>query len=144
MTSHEFKARHRSNNKAFLRERRLPFSLVLVLIMRNSVKSLQNVVNEAMTWLERPTVTASAYSQARYKLKHTAFIELNQAAVVETLYADQDYQRFWGFRVLAVDGSKLVLPDYEAIRAEFGTIAWGSSTTGKANIVSLAYSNPRS
>lgn len=131
MTSHEFKARHRSNNKAFLRERRLPFSLVLVLIMRNSVKSLQNVVNEAMTWLERPTVTASAYSQARYKLKHTAFIELNQAAVVETLYADQDYQRFWGFRVLAVDGSKLVLPDYEAIRAEFGTIAWTNGKTSE-------------
>lgn len=131
MTADEFKARYRSNIKAFLRERRLLFSLVLVLVMRNSVKSLQNVVNEAMTWLEKPTVTASAYSQARYKLKHTAFIELNRAAVVETLYADDDYQKFWGFRVLAVDGSKLVLPDHEAIRAEFGTIAWTSGKTSE-------------
>lgn len=97
--------------------------------MRNSVKSLQNVVNEAMTWLGQRPVTASAYSQARYKLKHTAFIELNQAAVVETLYGDGDYQRFWGFRVLAVDGSKIILPDNQATREEFGTIAWTSGKT---------------
>jgi hypothetical protein len=99
--------------------------------MRNSVKSLQNVVNEAMTWLGQRPVTASAYSQARYKLKHTAFIELNQAAVVETLYGDGDYQRFWGFRVLAVDGSKLVLPDNQAMREAFGTIAWTSGKTAE-------------
>ena len=102
--SDEFKSRHRHDDKAFTRERRLPFALMMVLIMRNSVKSLQNVVNEAMTWLDLPPVTASAYSQARYKLKHTAFIELNQTAVVDNLYGDGDYQRFWG--VPAVDDSK--------------------------------------
>lgn len=95
------------------------------------MKSLQNVVNEAMTWLGQRPVSASAYSQARYKLKHTAFIELNQAAVVDNLYGDGDYQRFWGFRVLAVDGSKLVLPDTEAIREEFGTIAWTNGKTAE-------------
>ena len=73
-------------------------------------------------------MSASALSQARYKLKHTAFIELNQTAIVDTLYGDDDYLRFWGFRVLAIDGSKFVLPDNAAIREEFGTIAW---STGK-------------
>ena len=57
-----------------------------------------------MNWLSHDPVTASAYSQARYKLKHSAFIELNQKAVVDTLYVDDDYQRFWGYRLLAVDG----------------------------------------
>ena len=94
--------------------------------MRNSVKSLQNVVNEAMTGLEQPPVTASAYSQARYKLKHTAFIELNQDAVVQTQYGDGDYLRFWGFRLLAIDGSRITLPDNQAMREEFGTIAWAN------------------
>lgn len=94
------------------------------------MKSLQNILNEAMTWLDLAPVTASAYSQARYKLKHTAFIELNREAVVATLYSDNDYRTFWGFRVLAVDGSKLVLPDSEEVREEFGTIAW---STGKAS-----------
>ena len=119
-----FKSRHRKTTKAFTRTRSLPFALVMVLIMRKSLKSLQNVVNEAMTCLDQSPVTASAYSQARYNLKHTAFIELNQTAIVETVYSDDQYLRFWGFRVLAVDGSKIVLPDNKEIREEFGTIAW--------------------
>lgn len=128
MESEDFKKRHRAGENDFTRLRSLTFALVLVLVMRKSVKSLQNVVNEATTWLKELPVTASAYCQARYKLKHTAFIELNQKAIVGTLYTDGDYQTFWGFRVLAVDGSKLVLPDSEEVREEFGTIAW---TTGK-------------
>ena len=39
------------------------------------------------------------------------------------LYDDDDCQSFWGFRVLAINGPKLVLPDTAAIRDEFGTIA---------------------
>jgi hypothetical protein len=123
-----FKNRHRESSKAFTRVRGLPFALMLVLILRKSVKSLQNIVNEAMTCLGAAPVTASAYSQARYKLKHTAFIELNRTAVVETLYGDDQYRTFWGFRVLAVDGSKLILPDSADVRETFGTIAW---TAGK-------------
>jgi Transposase DDE domain len=123
-----FKNRHRQTAKDFTRVRRLPFGLLMVLMMRKSVKSLQNLLNEAMSWLEQSPVTASAYSQARHKLKHTAFIELNQTAIVKTLYSDGNYQRFLGFRLLAVDGSKLVLPDTENLRDAFGTIAW---TTGK-------------
>jgi hypothetical protein len=124
----EFKGRHREKQKDFTQMRSLPFALVLVLGSRKSMKSLQNEVNEAMTWLNEPLVTASATSQARYKLKHTAFIELNQEAVVKARYGDNDYQRFWGFRVLAVDGSKLLLPDSDDVREAFGTIAW---TDGK-------------
>ena len=61
-------------------------------------------------------------------MKYTAFIELNQKAVVDTLYADEEYQRFWGYRLLAVDGSKIRLPDNDDIREEFGTINY---TNGK-------------
>jgi hypothetical protein len=100
----------------------------LVLILRKSVKSLQNVVNEAMAWLRVEPVTASAFSQARYKLQHTAFIELNQQAVVESRYRDANFPTFWGFRVLGVDGSKVLLPDTEDVRAAFGTIAYSNGT----------------
>ncbi len=93
------------------------------------MKSLQLVVNEAMAWLKQTPVSASAYSQARYKLKHSAFVELNQSAVVDVMYGDGDYQTFWGFRILAVDGSKIVLPDHPSMREAFGTIAWTNGKT---------------
>jgi len=81
-----------------------------------------------MTWLDLPPVTASAYSQARYKLKHSAFIALNKKAIVDTFYSDDDYHTFWGFRVLAVDGSKLMLPKTEDITKTFGTIPHSNGT----------------
>jgi hypothetical protein len=102
--------------------RLLTFSVVVAIILRNGMKSLQNSVSEALSWLGLGTASASAYSQARYKLKHTAFIELNRQAVVETVYCDDDYRRFWGFRVLAVDGLKIALPDTKDVRNEFGVI----------------------
>lgn len=121
-----FKNSHRVSEKDFTRKRSLPFALLMVLVMRKSVKSMQNIVNEAMSWLDLPPVTASAYSQARYKLKHTAFIELNRTAIVETMYGDDDYHKFWGFRVLAVDGSKLILPNTKGVREDFGTITYSN------------------
>jgi hypothetical protein len=116
-----FKRRHSATDRAFTRLRSLPFSLVLVIVLRNSVKALQNVVNEVMAWLEQRSVTASAYSQARYKFKHTAFIELNKEAVVRAMYGS-DYRTFWGMRLLAVDGSRLILPNTEEVRQAFGTL----------------------
>lgn len=126
LTDEGFKSRHRANDRAFTRVRCLPFAVVLVLILRKSVKSLQNVVNEAMAWLRVEPVTASAFSQARYKLKHTALIELNQQAVVASRYQEANLRTFWGFRVLAIDGSKLHLPDTDDVRDAFGTIAYSN------------------
>ena len=94
-----------------------------------SVKSLQLVLNEffgALSMcmsLSALTVSNSAFSQARQKLSHTAFIELHRTAVVETYYADDQYQIWQGFRLVGVDGSKIRLPDTPEIRKEFGTFA---------------------
>jgi len=129
LTHADFKARHRVKPKYFTRKRVLTFSIVLALILQKSVKSLQLVLNEFFGSLSMYvsltvlTVSNSAFSQARQKLSHTAFIELHRTAVVETYYADDRYQTWQGFRLLAVDGSKIRLPDTPEIRKEFGTIS---------------------
>ena len=64
------------------------------------MKSLQNMVDEAMGWQGEAPATGNAFSQARQKLTHTALIELNEAAVVGTLYTDGDNQTYRGLRVL--------------------------------------------
>ena len=119
-----FKNRHRKTEVMFTRIRRLPFALVLIMIMRKSTKSLQCIVNETVSGLGLEEVTGSAYSQARYKMKHTAFIELNQKAIVDVVYQDGDFKTFWGKRVLAIDGSKIRLPNNLDICGEYGTIAY--------------------
>lgn len=91
------------------------------MILRKSVKPLQSMVNEAMAAVGVESVTASAYTQARHKLLHTAFIELNQTAVVEVMYGDGVYKTFWGYRILGVDGSRIRLPDNAEMGMAFGT-----------------------
>jgi hypothetical protein len=70
----------------------------LVLIQK-SLKSMQLVLNEFCDKLQLPLVNSSAFTQARGNLNHTAFIELNQAAVVQVCYQEGDYQRYKGFRL---------------------------------------------
>jgi hypothetical protein len=119
-----FKDNHRTDTKFFTRDRKLSFVLLILIILQKSLKSLQLVLNEFFVKLSVPSVivTASAFTQARAKLSHTAFIELNQKAVAETYYRDNDYKTWRGFRVLSVDGSKIILPNEDEIRKYFGVI----------------------
>lgn len=118
----DFKARHRTQAQYFTRRRALTFALVLLLILQKSVKGMQLVLNEFFGKLKRLPVSSSAFTQARSHLLHTAFIELNQKAVVDVCYGDGDYQRYGGFRLLGIDGSQVHLPDTPAIREAFGTV----------------------
>lgn len=118
--SEAFKERHRTAEKYFSRERLLSFPLVVSLLIQKSAKSMQLVLNEMSHKLNMPLVTSSALTQARSHLKHTAFIELNQQAVVKTSYQEADYKRYQGFRLLGIDGSKIALPPTEAMVEAFG------------------------
>ena len=124
-----FKLGHRSSSKDFERERKLSFSKVLILLLQKSVKSLQLVLNEFSLSLDNgTTATASAYSQARRKLLHTAFIELNDG-IVDLYYDPKEIQqRLWGFRVCGIDGSKVRLPNTAEIRESFGSFRIANQT----------------
>ena len=66
-------------------------------------------------------VTKSAFTQARSKLKYTAFIALNQQLLEQAIPAYD--QRWRAFRILAVDGSVINLPDQPTLRAHFDPLA---------------------
>lgn len=64
-------------------------------------------------------VTASAFCQARKKFSAAAFIELNQVTT-QHFYHAAKVEKWQGFRILAVDGVKLHLPDEAEIHQTFG------------------------
>ena len=107
--------------EAFTRNRKLPFGAVLELLLRKSIKSLQIKLNEWSDSLDY-SVTASAFSQARKKFKHTAFIELLQTCIVDVMYQDEDYVAYKGHRLLAIDGTTLRLPTSEECLESFGKV----------------------
>ena len=101
------------------------------------MKSIQCVVNELFLALGIESVTVSAFSQARKRIRHTAFIELNEKAVVDVLYRDGDYLRYKRFRLLGIDGSKIRLPETPEINKEFGQIISNSRSLEKFFLIKV-------
>lgn len=66
-------------------------------------------------------------SKTRAKLKHTAFIELNDQ-LARSFYESFEHETWFGFNLLAVDGSTIRVPDEYEISTHFG--AW-NTTKGK-------------
>ena len=64
-------------------------------------------------------VTTSAFTKARKKFSYTAFKALN-SCLATTFYESSFVQRWYGLRLLAVDGSITNLPDRKALYAYFG------------------------
>lgn len=119
-----FKAKHRIKKSNFTREVKLTFAITMGLMIKKSSKSSQNSLNDML--LDNNidyTITNSAYTQARAKLNYTAFIEMKDKSV-EMFYKDGEYNRFKGLRILAIDGSIVILPNTKDVKKEFNpTIA---------------------
>jgi hypothetical protein len=120
-----FRERHRVSPRSFTRQRKLSFSWVMLMLLQKSLKSLQLRLHEfydqIADWALEESATASAFSQARCKLRHTAFIELNQVGILKPLEETQAHRRRWkGHRLLAADTSLVRLPDEDEIWERFG------------------------
>ena len=118
----DFINNHKEKPSDFTRNRILDFPIIFMLILKKSVKSLQLILNELFIQKHiNSTVSSSAYSQARSKFKHTAFIELNDGTI-KIYYKDNKIKRWNGYRVFGVDGSKIILPNTKEMQQEFGEI----------------------
>lgn len=75
-------------------------------------------------------VTKSAFTQARAKLIPEAFLDLNQEGC-RSFYDYAPYLEWNGHRLLAGDGSALILPDHKTTREEFGVYKMGPNSDSK-------------
>lgn len=126
ISSDDFKDRHRRSKKDFIRTRCLTFAIVIMFLLNLVKRALQDELDEFFKLLNGEEVavrivTKSAFSQARKKLKYEAFIELNQVQVTY-FYEHFEPKTWYGFRLLAVDGSTSQLPRTPEIIEYFG--AW--------------------
>ena len=123
---------HKKEEQHFTRVRKLPLRDVLQLLLKKSVKSLQLVLNEWTEGLDYQ-ITASALSQARHKLSHTAFIDLNEKCIVDVMYRVGEFKTFKGHRLLAVDGTTLRLPRTKETIKKFGIVEFLNGKRNRAS-----------
>lgn len=113
----------------FSRNRKLPFIFLIILIMQGLSRSIQRELNSFYQKVKNSDfsiqeVTKGAFTHARGKLKWEAFKELNKEGI-DSFYRNAPYLTWNGFKVLAIDGSTLRLPNHKTIEKEFGIDYFG-------------------
>lgn len=109
----------------FTRERKLPFWRVAVLILRGWKMSIPNKINKffnALGLLDN-IPTASAFCQAREKMKPEFFKALNEKTVelfYENYEAEGLVKRWKGHLLWTVDCSRINIPDTTETREKYG------------------------
>lgn len=85
-------------------------------------------------------VTKGAFTQARAKLNPWAFKRLNEVAV-NSFYEGAAYIVWHEMRLLAVDGTRLVLPNHPSVVEEFGVHQFGPKSDSPRSLAlgSLLY-----
>jgi hypothetical protein len=124
--SEDFLFRHRHSQKDFVRERLLPFHNMIFFLINMIKGSLQDELDYFFKAVHADevsgrTVTKSAFSKARKKLHHQAFIELGQN-LVSFFYRHFPCRKWQMFRILTIDGSTVKVPRTKQIADHFG--AW--------------------
>lgn len=86
---------------------------------------------------EARSFSKQSYSEARMKMKHGAYIELNDD-LVKAYYAEGEELRYKGHRLVAIDGSRIQLPNTKEVITEFG-IAENNGKSVPMAMTSTAY-----
>lgn len=126
--SDEIISDYRMNKTDFTRKRKQPFGSVLLFMVNLLKKSLVIEIDNFMQHLNSKfenrgvqNFTSSAFVQKRKKINPDVFKYLS-TVITENYYVESNanIKLFNGFRVLAVDGSKITLPYTEELKKAFG------------------------
>lgn len=122
--SEDFISRHKSSPQDFTRKRQLPFDTLICFLINLPKGSYQDELDHLFKAINHSEcferiVSKSALCKARNKLKYESFIELNQHAV-GFFYEKFSPLKWYGFNLLAIDGSTVRLPNTEEVIKHFG------------------------
>ena len=116
---------HRLHSNDFIRERKLSFPNLMLFFLNFRKGASQQELDQFFPLLTsqnaaQQMVTKSAFTQARTKLSAGAFSELNHIVIQQFYQQYSEYQTWNGFRLCAIDGTMLRLPNEKAIVEHFG------------------------
>ena len=117
------KERYRLSEKDFIRNRKLPFEILVLCMLKLVRKTIQVELNNFYKEFQSSikSITSSAFIQSRKKLSADLFYDLNHL-IVKEYYTDNDdrVELYKGHRVLSIDGSTIQLPVTEELKNVYG------------------------
>lgn len=145
-------ANARTREGAFTRNcKKLPYWTVMKLLMKNVKRSVSASLDEFFTELRKEmgmsisdTIHCSqqAFSKARSGIDHTIFQAcfehmLDLLCCKESLDHHTRLGGLWGLQIIAIDGSKIPLPNRKKLLEKYGSIGRGANSP--TAIASVAY-----
>jgi hypothetical protein len=119
-----------ANDKASIRQRRLPAQQVVWLVIalalyrQKSVKEIVDTLDLALPEITDRCITSSATTQARQRMGAEPLRWLFEHSAQQWISQDQNRFLFQGLNLLAMDGTTLRLADSAANRDHFGAQAY--------------------
>ena len=129
-----FKCYYRQSSKDFSRESKMGFKQTVLFMMNMLKKSIQVELNGFIeTVLKKDfSISKQAYAKARQNIKPEIFIDFSNSVVNGVYDRCEDYKVWNGYRLSAIDGSTLEIPNTEELCKEFGYSENRSSKLARA------------
>lgn len=128
----------RFSPKFFTRKRKMPFEMLLRFLLSGRKAAAQAALDEFFQKSgDEIHMSQQALSKARNHFDHTPFTKAfyNTLASEYNLEDDLKLKRFRGYKIFAIDGSTIPLPNIPELRKKFGTIGAGAtSPSARASI----------
>lgn len=117
----EFMEKSRKNKKDFIRNRKVSFAMNILLIFACLKHSIQTGIDQFIIDMDTGfnTYSKQAFSKRRQCILPEAFQELYRLST-EFFYKEAGYKTYSGYRILAVDGSKVNLPCNKELMEIYG------------------------
>ena len=105
----------------FSRQRKVGFGSTILIILNKTGKGLNAAIRTFRETIQKENENYSkqAFSKGRMRIKWEALKEIFYDTVKE-FYAEFDWKKYRGYRILAVDGTKINLPYHAKSKEEFG------------------------
>lgn len=126
MYSQNFIQRHKCNPEDFTRKRKLTFQTTFLFLINFLKGSCQDELDHFFKALFKKdvaekVVTKMAFCKARKKINFSAFIDFNHH-LINFFYKKFSIKTWYGFKLMAIDGSSLKLNSNTELKNEFGEL----------------------
>jgi len=136
--SYPFKIDARQKPSDFSRKGKLGFENTILIALNFCSKTMQIEIDHFYELIGEPeyAVTKAAYFDARTKLKYETFSILLDSMIEIAAGDHPSLKTYGGYRIFALDGSILTLPDTWSLRGVFG-VAGGLNGVASARLSTL-------
>lgn len=118
-----FMCETRTKSTYFTRTGKMSFKEMILFMLNFVKKSLQIELDDFFEKIDSKeiSITKQGYSEARQKISPAAFIKMANT-VTTWYYGDDDFKKYRGYRLLAIDGCVLELNNSKRLREAFGYV----------------------